>query len=532
MALMTDPFSIPETLAPRAEEAAVLSLLAIRDSDSWVVVCGSLLTGTATMASMSWRQWQERQPRTRGQLEDRAFDLSPDFYAEPFPGVRTLRSTMNAESWRDLVASIVEGAIPTPFAPCHLRLSGAWSSLSFVAREGTTDTHQIIAGACRPASVVCAPLKSPPMPDTEESWYLEAPPYLKPGRELGRIFRERNLFRWSKKLLAIDWLGGPKFDPPRAFVVGRVDDSAWIADVVPKDDGEDIHISIGWNADQIDPLSCSLLVRAERNDLPLVSRQIRISDIPPDDDEPSVQEPRLLPNTRRLLVVHLPRGPRRSKWGVMLIGPDGAILDERPVVQRVEQVELKVGIVGEAEPSSSITIGDSKTAPTTAEVDAAVALAVSLEEQAAKAAAERRIASGPQLGRYLRRRFSYREGELLILDPYLFESDRRRLIPFLESFDRQIRVLTGQIGDPLIKLLEKTPWLAARKLPKGASKLHDRAWMVGDTGLLVGNSVAALMADDARRLTTAAELPFGDAALWREQFEAWWTEGAPTDNAP
>lgn len=44
-------------------------------------------------------------------------------------------------------------------------------------------------------------------------------------------------------------------------------------------------------------------------------------------------------------------------------------------------------------------------------------------------------------------------------------------------------------------------------------KLRDRAWMAGDKGLPVGNSVAALTADDTRRLTTASELPFGDAAL-------------------
>jgi hypothetical protein len=107
-----------------------------------------------------------------------------------------------------------------------------------------------------------------------------------------------------------------------------------------------------------------------------------------------------------------------------------------------------------------------------------------LEEDAQRAAAKRRITSGAELATYMRWRFSCREGELLILDPYIFRSKGTRLLEFLASFDRQIRVLTAEIKPPAARLLARTPWLEARALPKGLGDLHDRVWIVGDTALL------------------------------------------------
>jgi hypothetical protein len=209
-----------------------------------------------------------------------------------------------------------------------------------------------------------------------------------------------------------------------------------------------------------------------------------------------------------------------------LTGPDGTLLDERPVARRIERIEVAVGIKDAPESFSEFTIGDRKPPPTEFEDDEAVAMVRELEREAQRAAAERRIASGAELAAYLRWRFSCRAEELLILDPYLFNSDRQKLLEFLGAFDRKIRVLTAQIKAPVARLLTRTPWLEAQPLPKGVDDLHDRVWIVGGTALLIGNSVAALMSDKADRTTSASELAAGDSAFWREQFESWWAASA------
>jgi hypothetical protein len=43
--------------------------------------------------------------------------------------------------------------------------------------------------------------------------------------------------------------------------------------------------------------------------------------------------------------------------------------------------------------------------------------------------------------------------------------------------------------------------------------------------VLVGASPGDFLSDTAgapRRATTATDLPFADAAIWRERFEEWW----------
>jgi len=56
----------------------------------------------------------------------------------------------------------------------------------------------------------------------------------------------------------------------------------------------------------------------------------------------------------------------------------------------------------------------------------------------------------------------------------------------------------------------------------GEDDLHDRVWIVGETAVLVGNSIKAMLRDKAGRTTSASELPVGDAAFWRERFDTWW----------
>jgi hypothetical protein len=351
------------------------------------------------------------------------------------------------------------------------------------------------------------------------------PYYLPRGPDRGRMVKERDLLHWPEELLGIEWLGGPETVLPAGFAIGRVHEDCWIADVTVDHEADALHISIAWDASRVDPYSCSLIVRAERDGGLLLCRQIRISDLPNDEDALPSPEPRSLPWNGKLLSVRLPRGPRNSEWGVMLIGPDGALLDELPVARRVERIDVAFGIKDASGPFSEFTIGDGRPPATPSERDEAVAMVAELEDDARKAAAQRRITTGPQLGAYLRRRFSCRAGELLVFDPYFFNVDRQKLIAFLADFDRPIRVLTAEIRQPVERLLGRTSWLEARPLPKGVDDLHDRVWIVGATAVLVGNSIQALMSDKAGRTTSASELPAGDSALWRERFETWWAAG-------
>jgi hypothetical protein len=518
-------------LGPAEDEAAVLSLILVGHTGSWEVAAGSLLTGSREMASTSWRRWRELQPRARAARRRNGFDVGPNFYADPFHGVRILREVIEPDRWQALVADIDDGSIPTSFGPCVLRRDGAWSSVAIVGRDIEIDSHRLVGGVMRPVSATFARVVvGAELPPTENTWSLEMPDYLPPGRDRGRMVQERDLLHWPEELLGIAWLGGPETPIPAGFSIGRVHEDGWIADVTLDRDADALHVSLAWDARLVDPYSCSLVVRAERDGGLLLARQIRISDLPNDEEKLPDPEPRSLPWNAKLLGVRLPRGPRDSKWGVMLIGSDGAILDERPVARRVERIDVALGIQDAPGPFSEFTIGEQRPPSTPTERDESVAMVAELEAEARRAAAQRRITTGAELATYLRRRFSCREGELLIFDPYFFNADRQKLLTLLVGFDRRVRVLTAEIRPPVARLLNRTPWLEARALPKGVDDLHDRVWIVGSTAVLVGNSIKAMISDKAGRTTSASELPAGDSAFWRERFETWWaSEGQLED---
>lgn len=99
------------------------------------------------------------------------------------------------------------------------------------------------------------------------------------------------------------------------------------------------------------------------------------------------------------------------------------------------------------------------------------------------------------------------------------------LMPFLDQLDRPIRALVGSIGADTQKLLDDRPRMDARRLPSEGKLMHDRVWLAGETGLLVGGSANTLLPEGGEattRPTTAAPLPHGDTLAWRERFEAWW----------
>ena len=515
-------------LGPLDGEAAVLSSVAVADGGAWTVLCGSLLTVPRGVAFTSWPRWSQLQPQWTAPPTEGGFDLGPTFWAEPFAGVRILRSVIEPGRWPDVIRALGDGYIDAPFARCRVEPS-SWSSTVFFGQRGTTDAHRVLTGAERPVTGIFATLQAPPVPPTEDTWSWPLPPNLIPGPDLGSIAPHRRLLHWPIELLGIDWLGHPDHPPKRTLAIGRALTEAWIARVSPDHEAEQLVISIAWDEQHIDPLGCALQLRAEIDGLPAFSRQIRISDLPSSTpaDGP---EPREMGWSSRTLEVRLPRGPRHSDWGLALLSPDGRLLDERPAVARYESFHITFSF-GEHRPGYTSTVGDRAGPPTAAERDDAVRLAVEVEGQARDAAAARRISTSGQMSDYLRWRFACRDGELIVADPFLLGNDPEAAIAVLARMRRQVRALSGGIPEIARQpLAEAADWLEVRALSDGRKSLHDRVWIVGETGLLVGTSVNDLAQAPGRSVrgaSTATELPFADAAAWRQQFERWWTRSKP-----
>lgn len=211
------------------------------------------------------------------------------------------------------------------------------------------------------------------------------------------------------------------------------------------------------------------------------------------------------------------------------MGPDGWLLDERPVVPRVETVELEVGIMDAPGPFSKSVIGDQKPPPSETERDAEARAAREIEEKVRKVAAGRRLTTTGELRQYLRWRFSARAGELLVLDRYLFEGKKLEevepVVEFLAGFGRPIRALVAKSSSIGKELLASHPQIEARRTSE--KKFHDRLWVAGETAVLVGTSVNQFLKGGSVPATSAVDLPHADAVAWRALFEQWWAEAKP-----
>jgi hypothetical protein len=493
--------SVPVSLSPTASELAVVSLLAVHHEDHWAVVSGSLLSVPREMALISWQAWRARQPRTRNGPARTGFELGPLFEVEPFPGVRAIRTVVGPDGWREVVAGIRSGWLDA--GTSRLSVSAFnWTPAGLIASSGIEEAHHVVAGVRRPVTGVAATLAHPnPIPHSEDRWDWPLPPNEPRGTALAQMFGNRHLLHWPSALVGIDWLGTDDFKPPALFIVGRPATDAWIADInVGHDD--DVVISLGWDADHIDPLACSAMIRSEHAGLVLMEHHIRISDLP--SGAPAQPEPRTMAWHERTLTITLPRGAPHTPWGMSLFAPDGRLLDERQTGRRFERGRVR----------------------TEDEMDDAVRTARQLVTEARKAAAERRLSSIGELERYLRSRFAYRNGELLLLDPNLLGGDVATItatIAMLKALDRPIRALCSNV--PAAVATQLPAHIDARRLPNGKATLHDRVWIVGDTGLLVGGSVNTFAGPGRRPETTATELPYADVALWRARFSAWWPKG-------
>lgn len=519
---------VPAELGPNGEELAVLSLLSVRGGGGWRVVSGSLLTMPAAWGYRSWPMWSALQPKISGYTDPYpGFDLGPCFDAEVFPGVRVSRHLIESSAWHTLVCQVLEGEVRVGMLKAQVEVS-KWSLTSRITQRDTGDAANVITAAFRPVRGIVGAVVQPPIPSAGDTWAWQTPPHLKPGPDLGRIAPQHRLLHWPEKLLGVRWLGTDEYTPPAQIVIGRVEHVAWIMAVKPDPENRDLRVHLNWDENKIDPLGLSLLLRIEHDGLLLVSRATRISDLPVDSPgNTEASDPRLLTWEQRWLTVRLPRGPRRSDWGVKLLGSDGEVYDERPTAARYESVGFTLNVSGDTGPGITTVIGDRNPAPDRAEQEETQRLVTELDAEARASAAGRRFSSRGELVDYLRWRLSCRAGELLVLDPYAFSPGNQGQdaadFAFLMSLGRPIRVLTRR-GQLTAAEEVSCPGLRVARL---RVRLHDRVWLFGETGLLVGSSLNGFRlrpGTTQTNTTTATELPHADAALWRTRFESWWTQ--------
>ncbi|MBS1675975.1 MAG: hypothetical protein JST08_01190 [Actinobacteria bacterium] len=518
-----------QELAPQRDECSVLSVLAVRDGDSWCAVSGSLVSLPVEAGAMSWLEWESRQPQTgrpRAEIRD---DLGPEFDEEPFAGLRIIRKVILREEWRPRVEEIESGRLGSPDGSIAFSFE-EFSATKLLAQDGQSDAHRVLDAVRRPIRGVSAALRSPELPHSEDFWLRGGP--IKPSGQHTReeLLGKESFHNWPSRLLGIRWLGTTEFPPPACFVIGKAQGGIWIADMLPDWENGQIEIVLAWEAEEVDPLSCSILLRSEREDASLLHRSWKVSDLPGEIAQgASRRDPRELAWNERTIGVKLPRGPRRTEFGVMLFGPDGALRDERPVGPRIEQIELSVGIMDAPDPFSASLIGDPENPPSEAVRDRQAAEARREEEQAREVAAGRRLTTTGDLRRYLHWRFSVRAGELLILDRYLLDlkSDEglEGMFAFLAEFGRPVRALVSRGREAAKEMLADKEWLEVRRTsPK---LFHDRLWITGETAVLVGTSINKFLEEGAVPATCAIDLPYGDGIAWREKFREWWRDAEP-----
>src|SRR6186997_106 len=340
---------IPAEFAPEQGEAAVLSLLSLAASGQRRVRAGSLLTLPEEAAQASWKKWGELQPATRGPyMERNEPDLGASFSEEPFEGIYADRIVVGPADWQATVEQLEDGRLALGAASYDLA-GEEWSASKLFAQHGDSDAHHVLWEVKRPVRGVSLKLDSPDMPASESLWVRGARSFKPFGqRTREELVGTETFANWPIHLLGLHWPGTEDTSAPTSFVVGRAQGSTWIADVVPDHDNDLLTISIAWDSNEIDPFSCALLVRSELGGAPLLVRNWKVSDLPGEIAQAEDgAEARDLPWNARTIGVRVPRGPRGTSWGVSLIGPDGQLLDERPVARRIERIELSIGMMGE-----------------------------------------------------------------------------------------------------------------------------------------------------------------------------------------
>jgi hypothetical protein len=266
-----------EDLGPGPDDAVVLSLLAVNAGQAWTVRAGSLLILPKEAGAGPWQDWRDVQPTTRGpRPQSHDFRPSANFAIEPFPGIRAVRQVIAGTEWAPTVVSVMAGKIALNGVE-YVVNADQWSSRRFLARSGLSEAHRVLQAACRPVEGIAANLEQVAVPVAENPWEV-------PDELLISDGASKWLANWPQALLGVEWTGDPELEAPHSFVMGKAHAEAWIADVVPVHDSDQLRIVIAWDETAVDPIGCSLLIRSEREEMPFLIRLVRISEMPSHTD--------------------------------------------------------------------------------------------------------------------------------------------------------------------------------------------------------------------------------------------------------
>lgn len=509
----------------------------MRSGGLWHLAAASLLTVPTEVATTSWRRWRQQRPSNRGSRHEELLDPGPRFVIEPTPGIRAIRLPIAESAWEAVLADLAAGAIDIQLER-YAAAIGEFGPTVLLATEGEHAAHHVVDGIECPTEVVIASLNvSTSMPvvdgDARVSWDLCLPPQVPRGRDRVRLWKQRSLTFWPYELLGITWFPslGP---PPPCLAVGRVKGDAWIVDLMPSDDRDSIHVALGWDPDAIDLLGCSLTLEHAVEGLRLPEIEVPLSSLPP-DGVPS-EDLRHRGPRERVFRARLAKGVRHVDFGVSLRTPGGRMLDERPVSTRVESVHLTIAHLDDPhDPGTTSIVGDDDIRSTHAEQDAAIRAAISRHTTASSEMTRWRSSGASSFREYLRWRLSCRNGELLIIDPYIAWDQPKlggteAVVEYLGALGRSVRAIGKDPSRDRIQKKRRRPPLPEgveiRWFPINASS-HDRFWICGETALHVGPSVNAFVGpvpNDSDRVFTVAELPGSDAVAARTRFENWWQD--------
>ena len=354
---------------------------------------------------------KQAQPPSRGPRQPRRDRLRRRVPPRPVAPVRA-SGHRRAEDWETLLDSIISGSVSTDLGKFILAAQDWWPSWpSSAAPASPTSTVSRAGRGGRWGRGGRAAGQD--LPAIEATWQLDIPSYLKPGPELGRIWKERTLFNWPEELLGIHWHPDPgdrttavlpcRPRPPRSVASRRAPRS--------RAPGVEVLDRLGCRVDR----SALLLARLSGRGEPGSELPQRGGLESPTCPRTTAGRARGTPPPGDHRATATGRDPARGKAD----GLRGDVAGRRrsparrtaAQAARIEQITMELGIKGAPGPAWRSTMGDADPAPGPAERDRAV-----LDSERIDAEGRRSRGRGPESGRwravaYLRHRFSARSGE-------------------------------------------------------------------------------------------------------------------------
>jgi hypothetical protein len=253
---------------------------------------------------------------------------------------------------------------------------------------------------------------------------------------------------------------------------------------------------------RIDPFELELELQEHVDGELVDSRRIRFADI----GLPARVRGRL-----GLMLPTLGRGLQRT---ITLYHRDGEVLDRIAGLRLVERMEMSFTVNGSTMPT--MVIGDKRPPPT---VEERLSDLRRVEEQYAwwfSRGTRRRLVSGPDAARYVKRRIRQARDELLIIDPYFGQEPNDWKL--CDETRVPVRILTGRDAKRVPAAYRAH--VRARAWTRGAPPWHDRFYLWGkQSGINVGASANGLAGN---RLFRIDELSGAEVGALRLNFERWW----------